>query len=138
MSKYGMVDTVEVFDKLPTFKAGEYVIAVDKLEDIGTSKHGRLFIAEFNILESKGTEANPKGTRAKVVIPLEGKYRESKYKDLKNMVAAIIGEPATSVKGSMIDPLVEAAQPAKGAKLKLKAVAREPGDEYPKLQFSAA
>lgn len=77
-----------------------------------------MFIGEFKVLESSGSQANEVGTSVSQVIKMS---LDSALGNIKTIAAAVSGEPEKNITAAMCEALVGDKNPAKGVKVKAEA-----------------
>jgi hypothetical protein len=116
-------DVGDVQERLPSFRVGEYLLAVQLIKRFKANspqaRGARFFMMECAILESQGADANPAGTQAKI---MEDEGKPVTAKKIAAIVKALAGEALPFAEASK---LWSDENPAKGTKVRLK-VERKP------------
>jgi hypothetical protein len=141
-------DEGEPREELPDLSksVGEYLLNVEAAEKADTF-YGKKFFATVTVLESKGPDALPAGTRAKYKINLEGKAKAAKYiaERVKGFVYPLVGR--RNIPGVELSAMLGDASNFVGKKIRAKVQVQrdeegEPktsdsGDVYTETKFSA-
>lgn len=100
--------------RLPFLTEGTYTLELINVEVGQNFKDKKeYFKANVRVVESDGAEALTPGTEATVKIDEDTQYNYHK-KDIRNLVAAILGESESAVKASLVDELLSEDNPAAG------------------------
>lgn len=135
-SEFEGIEQAQVSQKLPNVQPGQYVFEVEALKIVATRTKGKMFIAEFKVVESTGALANAPGTKCSNVIKMS---LESALGNIKGIAAAVLDEPEKMITSKTVDGLVSEANPAKGTKVRADAstITTRAGNPFTLLKFSA-
>lgn len=136
MSYFVGVEQAKTSEKLPYFNPGKYKLQVDLIKIFDSRSKGPMFVTEYTVLESEGSDANQPGSRVAHLIKLRG--NDSALGNIKGLVGALTGEGAGKVNQNMCDRLVAADNPAKGTKVKAFAYMTQTkeGKDFTMIQYS--
>tara|TARA_R110000851_G_scaffold3298_2_gene13358 strand:+ start:284 stop:733 length:450 start_codon:yes stop_codon:yes gene_type:complete len=84
--------------------AGDYLIEVQAVKLINSLRSAdEFFIVEFNVIESRGAEATPRGTAASWCLKMGGNYPESALKDVNRFLKAATGAEDSDINAAFVD-----------------------------------
>lgn len=118
MSDFDGIENASVSQKLPPLQPGTYTLEAEAFKMITSRTKGKLFIAEYKVLEAQGPNTNPVGSRCSHIIKMS---LENALGNVKALTAAVVGEPEEAVTTKMCDALVSDKQPGKGKRVRAQA-----------------
>lgn len=118
MSDFSGIENASSTTRLPNFRPGVYTLEVQAFKLVNSRSKGKMFIGEFKVLESSGSQANEVGTSVSQVIKMS---LDSALGNIKTIAAAVSGEPEKNITAAMCEALVGDKNPAKGVKVKAEA-----------------
>jgi hypothetical protein len=131
------IEAARSSQSLPNISVGQYTFGVQAIKVFNSRGKGTMFVAEYEVLESRGEGANPVGTQCSHVIPLR---LDSALGNIKNLVAALIGGDEKDVSEKMCEDLASEKNPAKGYKVKADAfiVPKKDGSPFTRVKYAPA
>lgn len=136
MSNFTGIENAKTSEKLPPLSEGQYTLLVEALKVIDTRSKGKMFVAEFEVLESEGAKANPRGSRASHLIKMS---LDSALGNIKGLIAAILGESEKNVTATLCDQATADDQPCRGAHVRAEAflTKTKAGNDFTLVKYSA-
>jgi hypothetical protein len=139
LSNLSGFDEAPVFNRLPSFELGSYVVEVLSFRKFfSESKPGDYFASEFRIVEASPGSGNKPGDEVADVLPLHGPFKATFYGKTKQIIASATGEKSGQIKLSDLEEATSTDNPCKGAKMRVfvSKAKKKNGEEYNRPAYS--
>lgn len=137
MGDFDGIENAYTSEKLPPIRPGRYLLEVKRLKMFNARDKRRFFLADLQVLESSGANANEVGSLASWMVKMG---TDLSLGNVKGFAAALLGEPEAKISTENCNELVAEDNPAAGERVRADAfiIQTKAGKDFTKLKFTPA